>query len=126
MQMGHISTRDMFEILSELRTTEGKLDDLMKFAESGLVKPVRCRECKYWQKPQVRYYDPDGGKYVHRDYLPGEIDPLLNRPGVTADVGVNIGSYCNGYWTDGYVEDGCHEWKGENDYCSKGERRESE
>ena len=48
--MGHISTRDMFEILSELRTTEGKLDDLMKFAEDGLVKPVRYRECKYAQR----------------------------------------------------------------------------
>ena len=46
--MGHISTRDMFEILSELRTTEGKLDDLMRFAESDLVKPVRCRECKWY------------------------------------------------------------------------------
>ena len=45
--MGKIDTRDMFEILSELRTTEGKLDDLMRFAEDGLVKPVRCRECKH-------------------------------------------------------------------------------
>ena len=47
--MGHISTRDMFEILSELRTTEGKLDDLMRYAERDLVKPVRCRECKHYR-----------------------------------------------------------------------------
>ena len=50
MQMGHISTRDMFEILSELRTTEGKLDDLMRYAEDDLVKPVRCRECQHYRR----------------------------------------------------------------------------
>ena len=48
--MGHISTRDMFEILSELRTTEGKLDNLMRFAESDLVKPVRCKDCKWLRR----------------------------------------------------------------------------
>lgn len=85
------------------------------------VKVVRCRDCKFWQNPQVML--PDG---TFRDYLPGEIDPLLGRLGVTADIGVNIGGYCNGYWTENYVAEGRHEWKNEDDYCSRGERRDDD
>ena len=48
--MGYVSTQDIARVMSELREVEKKLDDLMKFAESDLVKPVRCRECKYAQR----------------------------------------------------------------------------
>lgn len=82
---------------------------------------VRCKDCRFWQKPQVLLSDG-----TRRDYLPDEIDPLMGRPSVTADKGINVGSYCNGYWTTLYVAHGHHEWKNENDYCSRGERRDND
>lgn len=86
-----------------------------------IVHVVRCRDCVFWQKPHVRL--PDG---TTRDYLPGEIDTLIGIPGVTADVGINVGSYCDGYWAKDYVADGRREWKNENDYCSRGKRRDED
>lgn len=82
---------------------------------SDRTNVVRCKDCMFYQPPQVAL--PDG---TCRDYLPDEIDPFLGRPGVTADIGINVGGYCNGYWTDDYVADGRHEWKSENDFCSRG------
>lgn len=88
---------------------------------SDRVNVTRCKDCIFWQKPQVEL--PDG---TCRDYLPGEIDPFLGIPSVTADIGINVGGYCNAYWTDDYVEEGKREWKSAMDYCSKGYKRGEE
>lgn len=85
------------------------------------VPVVRCGECIYWQKPQIRTLDG-----MYRDYLPDEVDHLLGCHGVTADIGINVGGYCNGYWVKNYVEDGRHEWKGKYEFCSRGERRDDD
>ena len=54
--MGHIETQDLYEVLSELRSAEGRLDKLMRFAEPGMVKPVRCKDCKWLRRNK-------GGEY---------------------------------------------------------------
>lgn len=81
------------------------------------VQPiVRCQDCVYWQKPQVRQND---GTY--RDYFPGEGggDGLI--PGlVTIEVGINMGSFCAKY--NNHHQNRIPQFMGPDDYCSKGYR----
>ncbi len=78
------------------------------------VRPVvLCKDCIYWQKPQVRLND---GTY--RDYEPGEYENGSFFGGVTVDVGINIGSFCAKYNTE--HQNCIPQFMGENDFCSKG------
>jgi hypothetical protein len=78
------------------------------------VRPVvLCRDCVYWQKPQIRLND---GTY--RDYEPGEYENGSFFGGVTVDVGINIGSFCAKYNTE--HQNNIPQFMGENDFCSKG------
>ena len=78
------------------------------------VRPVvLCRDCVYWQKPQVKLND---GTY--RDYEQGEYENGSLFGGVTADVGINIGSFCAKYNTE--HQNRIPQFMGENDFCSKG------
>lgn len=74
---------------------------------------VLCKDCVYWQKPQVRLND---GTY--RDYEPGEYENGSFFGGVTSDVGINIGSFCAKYNTE--HQNRIPQFMGENDFCSKG------
>ena len=54
------------------------------------VRPVvLCKNCVYWQKPQV--WQNDG---TFRDYEPGEYERGSIFGGVSLEVGVNYGSFC--------------------------------
>ena len=78
------------------------------------VRPVVfCRDCVYWQKPQIKLND---GTY--RDYEQGEYENGSLFGGVTADVGINIGSFCAKYNTE--HQNRIPQFMGENDFCSKG------
>jgi len=78
------------------------------------VRPVvLCRDCVYWQKPQVKLND---GTY--RDYEQGEYENGSLFGGVTIDVGINIGSFCAKYNTE--HQNRIPQFMGENDFCSKG------
>ena len=78
------------------------------------VQPVVfCRDCVYWQKPQVKLND---GTY--RDYEPGEYENGSLLGGVTVDVGINIGSFCAKYNTA--HQNSIPQFMDENDFCSKG------
>ena len=86
------------------------------FEHAADVQPVvRCKDCVYWQKPQIRL---DDGTY--RDYLPGECESGLFGLGVTSDVGINIGSFCAMYNTD--HQNRIPQFMEPDDFCSKGYR----
>ena len=81
------------------------------------VRPVvLCKDCVYWQKPQVKL---NNGTY--RDYEPGEYENGSPFGGVTSDVGINIGSFCAMYNTE--HQNRIPQFMGENDFCSKGYKR---
>ena len=88
--------------------------DAINAIHAADVRPVVfCRDCVYWQKPQVRLND---GTY--RDYEPGEYENGSFFGGVTVDVGINIGSFCAKYNTE--HQNQIPQFMGENDFCSKG------
>lgn len=76
---------------------------------------VRCKDCVYWQKPQILL---DDGTY--RDYLPGEYESGPLGFGVTMDVGINMGSFCAKYNTD--HQNRIPQFMKPDDFCSKGYR----
>ncbi len=81
--------------------------DAIKSIPAADVRPVvLCRDCVYWQKPQVKQ---NNGTY--RDYEQGEGN-------VTVDVGINVGSFCAKYNTK--HQNRIPQFMGENDFCSKG------
>ena len=55
---------------------------------------------------------------TYRDYEPGEYESGSFFGGVTADVGINIGSFCAKYNTE--HQNRIPQFMGENDFCSKG------
>lgn len=73
---------------------------------------VRCKDCIYWQKPQIRLSD---GTY--RDYKEYEEFQLVD-----SSVGINIGSYCNLYNRD--HKNDIPQFMGKDDFCSKGYRKD--
>ena len=82
------------------------------------VRPVvLCRDCIYWQKPQV--WQNDG---TFRDYEPGEYEKGSIFGGVSLEVGINYGSFCALYNQN--HENEIPQFMGENDFCSKGYKRE--
>lgn len=82
------------------------------------VRPVVvCKDCVYWQKPQV--WQNDG---TFRDYEPGEYEKGSIFGGVSLEVGVNYGSFCALYNKN--HENEIPQFMGENDFCSKGYKRE--
>lgn len=94
-----------------------KAVDAIQFMEVADVRPVvLCKDCVYWQKPQVKQND---GTY--RDYEPGEYENGSPFGGVTSDVGINIGSFCALYNTE--HQNRIPQFMGENDFCSKGYKR---
>ena len=94
---------DAIEILKSV-------DSISKLVGAAEVTPVvRCKDCIYWQKPQVKL---DDGTY--RDYTEEEI-----KGGgiVTHDVGINVGSFCAKY--NHYHINDIPQFMGEDDFCSK-------
>lgn len=89
------------------------LNDVEDFPAADVQPVVRCKDCVYWQKPQVKLND---GTY--RDYEQGEYENGSLLGGVTVDVGINIGSFCAKYNTD--HQNRIPQFMGENDFCSKG------
>lgn len=82
------------------------------------VRPVvLCRDCVYWQKPQV--WQNDG---TFRDYEPGEYENGSFFGGVSLEIGVNFGSFCALY--DREHRNELPQFMNENDFCSKGYKRE--
>lgn len=95
-----------------------KAVDAIQYMDVADVRPVvLCRDCVYWQKPQVKLND---GTY--RDYEPGEYENGSHFGGVTSDVGINIGSFCALYNTE--HQNRIPQFMDENDFCSKGYKRE--
>lgn len=95
----------------------GSAFDFIDDIPAADVRPViLCKDCVYWQKPQVKLND---GTY--RDYEPGEYENGSPFGGVTSDVGINIGSFCALYNTE--HQNRIPQFMGENDFCSKGYKR---
>ena len=88
-------------------------EDVVRLLSLDVRPVVLCKDCVYWQKPQVRLND---GTY--RDYEPGEYENGSFFGGVTVDVGINIGSFCAKYNTE--HQNQIPQFMGENDFCSKG------
>lgn len=99
--------------ISFMGTMIGLLDDIEDIPAADVRPVVRCKDCVYWQKPQVRLND---GTY--RDYEPGEYENGSFFGGVTSDVGINIGSFCAKYNTE--HQNRIPQFMDENDFCSKG------
>lgn len=76
--------------------------------QEAIAELVHCKDCVYWQKPQVRLKD---GTY--RDYEEGE-----EFPNIEISVGINVGSYCTLY--NRYHENNIPQFMNEDDFCSKG------
>ena len=89
------------------------LSDVATIPAADVRPVVLCKDCVYWQKPQVKLND---GTY--RDYKPGEYENGSLFGGVTVDVGINIGSFCAKYNTE--HQNSIPQFMGENDFCSKG------
>jgi len=89
--------------------------ELEDASDADVVEVVRCKDCIYWQKPQVKLHD---GTY--RDYEPEEYDNGSMVGGVELSVGINVGSFCAKY--DKWHGNSIHQFMGENDFCSKGEK----
>lgn len=103
--IGNSAFRDVYDTVNRLR--------LIPAAD---VQPVvRCKDCVYWQKPQIRLND---GTY--RDYLPGEYESGPFGRFVTAAVGINIGSFCAKYNTD--HQNRIPQFMEPDDFCSMGYR----
>ena len=83
-------------------------------SDADVAEVVRCKDCIYWQRPQVKLKD---GTY--RDYEPGE---YVNGFGcVEVSVGINVGAFCAKY--DKWHTNAIHQFMSENDFCSKGAKR---
>lgn len=95
--------------------TEGaeKECDLFK-NKADFVKVVRCKDCVWFVPEHIKLNDGTTRPYT---------DEEKKLPcGVTAEVGINVGSYC---LRKGYCkENGIPVWFQENDFCSYGERKE--
>ena len=89
-------------------------DGVLSREAFDVVPVVRCKDCIYWQKPQVW----QNGTF--RDYTPEELESMKNGMffGVTLDVGVNYGSFCALY--NRHHINRIPQFMGENDFCSKG------
>ena len=85
-------------------------------SDADVVEVVRCKDCIYWQRPQVKLKD---GTY--RDYEPGEYENGSIFGGVELSVGINVGAFCAKY--DKWHTNAIHQFMSENDFCSKGEKR---
>lgn len=90
-------------------------DSLRSIPAADVAPVVRCKDCVYWQKPQILL---DDGTY--RDYLPGEYESGPLGLGVTVDVGINVGSFCAKYNTD--HQNRIPQFMKPDDFCSKGYR----
>lgn len=80
---------------------------------ADVVEVVRCKDCIYWQKPQVKLKDGKYRDYTEEETKAGEI--------VDSSVGINVGSFCAKY--NRYHINRIPQFMGENDFCSKGKRR---
>lgn len=125
--MAEYIERDMFLKIISCKPsypTTDREDRLINYCISAVknfpaadVRPViLCKDCVYWQKPQVKLND---GTY--RNYEPGEYENGSPFGGVTSDVGINIGSFCALYNTE--HQNRIPQFMGENDFCSKGYKR---
>ena len=88
------------------------------------VPVVRCKECRFWMPEHI---ERDDGSIMLYEQLP------WMEPGMAPiEFGVNVGSYCTLYenvithgFRDGKRSLDCTRlWRSENDYCSRGERRD--
>ena len=100
-----------FGALSETKLTLDKMPTI------DAVEIVRCKDCIYWQKEQIKL---SGGSY--RDYNLKECESELFGLGVTSDVGINIGSFCMLYNRNHINR--IPQFMSENDFCSKGKRKD--
>ena len=88
------------------------VDHIKKIPAADVAQVVRCKDCIYWQKPQVLLND---GTY--RDYEPSECDGF-----VSLEVGINVGSYCTRFDRDN--ENRIPHYMNADDFCSRGARLE--
>ena len=79
---------------------------------ADVAEVVRCKDCIYWQKPQVKLKDGTYRDYTEEETKAGEI--------VDGSVGINVGSFCAKY--NYYHINRIPQFMGENDFCSKAVR----
>ena len=110
----YIKREDVIEKLTGLFQLQAETAKaIIESIPTANVRPVvLCKDCVYWQKPQVKLND---GTY--RDYEQGEYENGSLFGGVTSDVGINIGSFCAKYNTE--HQNRIPQFMGENDFCSK-------
>ena len=84
------------------------------------VPVVRCKECVYYHKAHV---EKDGVEYDYSE-MPKEAFGAFGI-GVTSDYGINVGGKCEYEKNCGYNVDKSV-YRNENDYCSRGKRKENE
>jgi hypothetical protein len=82
-------------------------------SDVDVAEVVRCKDCIYWQRPQVKLKDGTYRDYEHGEYVNG-------FGGVELSVGINIGSFCAKY--DKWHGNSIPQFMGDNDFCSKGEK----
>ena len=78
---------------------------------------VHCRDCIYWQRPQIKL---DDGSYI--DYDVENYESLLGVEMVTIDVGVNMDSICQRY--DRFHANPYPYFVQADDFCSHGYKKE--
>ena len=91
-------------------------DAVEKIPSADVVEVVRCKDCIYWQKPQVKLKDGTYRDYTEEETKAGEI--------VDGSVGINVGSFCAKY--NLYHINRIPQFMGENDFCSKAVRMDGE
>lgn len=94
--------------LSALSALEGFIAGLPAVDAAPVV---RCKECVYWMDRHVLLNDG-----TRRPFNPGEDD-------VTCDVGINCGARC---MFDADYMDGNGPFRQEEDFCSRGVKKEKE
>lgn len=99
------------------KSREEMIELAVALIEGAGQELVRCKDCVSWCDRKVQ--KPDG---TLRDYTPEE--KALPLAMVTADIGINVGSHCTLHGCEN--ESGSWFWSKANDFCSRGERRDSD
>lgn len=84
------------------------------------VSVVRCKDCIYYHKAHA---EKDGVEYDYSE-MPREAFDTF-QVGVTLEYGINVGGKCEYEKNCGYDVDKSV-YRNENDFCSRGERKEYE
>ena len=113
----YIKRDDLF-VLSRDYSRHGEWEEavpvkaIRNIPSADVAEVVRCKDCIYWQKPQVKLKDGTYRDYTEEETKAGEI--------VDGSVGINVGSFCAKY--NYYHINRIPQFMGENDFCSKAVR----